>query len=373
MSQADLLSALGYPSEDHYVDTEDGFRLRLDRIPNPGRQPVLLTHGLQSSSPAFVLLGKGKALPPMLHDAGFDVWMVNYRGTHFSQKHKKFSVNDEELWKFSFHEHGVYDNTAAIEYVLQRTSFSAVLYVGHSMGSTAFMTMAAARPDVQSKIRAAFLMAPAGPLRFHGSRVVNVLFALNNFTQNTLEELQLYHTMRPMYLIARRLSKIMIARTSRRQRNALLAEVVGFNPNADYANLPLFTNVFPSGGSFREVFHYIQNANPNMTGFRQYDHGAAMNKKIYGSEVPPEYDLSVIEVPIFMYLSKNDILCSAQDMDFLRSKFRNVVRVRYTADTAFNHMDFLAGDKAHREVYAPMIEDMQLYSNLNDKENVVRS
>ncbi|KAJ1525519.1 hypothetical protein ONE63_010327 [Megalurothrips usitatus] len=310
ITSSDLMRALGYPAEGHYVDTEDGFRLRLDRIPNPGRQPVFVAHGLQTSSPAFVLLGKGKALPALLHDAGFDVWMVNYRGTHFSQEHKKYAVNDEEMWKFSFHEHGAYDNPAAIDYVLERTGFASLLYVGHSMGSTSFMTMAATRPEYQSKVRAAFLMAPAGPLRFHRSPVVSMLFAANNITQSTVEELRLYHTMRPMYLFARRLSKITSARTPPSERNALTADLVGFNADADYTSLPYFYDVLPSGGSFGEVFHYVQNANPNMTGFRQYDHGAARNKEVYGSEVPPEYDLSGIDTAIFMYLSHNDILCT---------------------------------------------------------------
>lgn len=100
-----------------------------------------------------------------------------------------------------------------------------------------------------------------------------------------------------------------------------------------------------------------------MTGFRQYDHGAARNKEVYGSEVPPEYDLSGIDTAIFMYLSHNDILCTPGDTDFLRSRFRNVVRVHHAKNPAFNHMDFLAGQTAHSEVYRPMIKDMQLYAD----------
>lgn len=42
--------------------TDDGYRLRLDRIPNKGRQPVYVAHGMQTSSPSFVLLGPNKSL-----------------------------------------------------------------------------------------------------------------------------------------------------------------------------------------------------------------------------------------------------------------------------------------------------------------------
>lgn len=61
-AQSNLLASFGYPTEAHFVDTEDGYRLRLDRVANPGRQPVYLAHGMQTSSPSFALLGKDKAI-----------------------------------------------------------------------------------------------------------------------------------------------------------------------------------------------------------------------------------------------------------------------------------------------------------------------
>lgn len=83
----------------------------------------------------------------------------------------------------SIHEHGVFDNPAAIDEVLRRTGFPAVLYVGHSMGCSSFMIMAAQRPEYQRKVRAAFLMAPAGPLHHHRSPLVRLLYTVNNVTQ----------------------------------------------------------------------------------------------------------------------------------------------------------------------------------------------
>lgn len=132
--QSSLMREFGYPMETHFVDTQDGHRLRLERAPNPGRQPVLVAHGMQTASPCFVLLGRDKALGqsvhpsasyassasrgicirtafvlkikqilfpvPKLHDAGFDVWMINFRGTHFSLGHRKYTTRDEEFWNF---------------------------------------------------------------------------------------------------------------------------------------------------------------------------------------------------------------------------------------------------------------------------------
>lgn len=52
----------GYAVENHTVRTADGYLLGVFRLPNPGKPPVLLAHGMLSSSADFLTLGKGRAL-----------------------------------------------------------------------------------------------------------------------------------------------------------------------------------------------------------------------------------------------------------------------------------------------------------------------
>jgi len=57
-----LLEDMGLECQDYYVDTLDGFTLRLHRIVgNPDGPPILLQHGLMMSSECFVF-EKEKAL-----------------------------------------------------------------------------------------------------------------------------------------------------------------------------------------------------------------------------------------------------------------------------------------------------------------------
>ncbi|GMR46115.1 hypothetical protein PMAYCL1PPCAC_16310, partial [Pristionchus mayeri] len=120
---ADLIRHWGYPVEEHDVITADGYILSMLRIPY-GRQstgnsschhpPVLFVHGM------------------ILADAGFDVFLLNVRGTTTSQRHLNVTKNDQEFWKFTADDMAKYDAPAAIERALQLTGASSLHWIGHS-------------------------------------------------------------------------------------------------------------------------------------------------------------------------------------------------------------------------------------------------
>lgn len=150
--QALLIEADGYPVEEHFVDTPDGYILKVFRIPGSPNSPpaygktvVFIQHGLLCSSADWVVLGKGKAIPYLLADAGkviyevvnvlkkfkaelaiistkvfhkffklsnfcinlgYDVWLGNARGNTNSRKHQYLSPDYKEFWDFSWHQIG---------------------------------------------------------------------------------------------------------------------------------------------------------------------------------------------------------------------------------------------------------------------------
>ena len=62
-----------------------------------------------------------ESLAYILADSGFDVWLGNNRGTTYSREHVNYTIHDKEFWDFSFHEMGVYDLPAEIDYILNIT------------------------------------------------------------------------------------------------------------------------------------------------------------------------------------------------------------------------------------------------------------
>lgn len=76
-------------------------------------------------------------------------------------KHKTLKVNTRKFWTFSWHEIGVYDLPAMIDYTLNATNQEKIFYVAHSQGTTALTVLLCMLPEYNDKIIQAHLMAPA--------------------------------------------------------------------------------------------------------------------------------------------------------------------------------------------------------------------
>ncbi len=99
----------------------------------------------------------------VLADAGYDVWMGNARGNKYSRRHTSLSPDglfNSKFWNFDWHEMGIYDMPASIDYVLETTGVETLFYIGHSMGTTLFWVLNAERPEYNVKFRAVFALAP---------------------------------------------------------------------------------------------------------------------------------------------------------------------------------------------------------------------
>lgn len=198
-----MIQNAGYSVDIHNIWTEDGYRVRLHRIlpykshdmptyfmdllnqlssniflkhflkprnshmkksdstkKRMKKKPLLLVHGLLCSGSMWIT-NSSNSLAYSLTDAGYDVWLFSARGSSPSMQHKRWTTKNPKFWDFSWHEIGFYDITRSIDYILEKTGFKNVAYVGHSQGSTAFIVAMTTRPEYNKKISLAVLIAPA--------------------------------------------------------------------------------------------------------------------------------------------------------------------------------------------------------------------
>ncbi len=118
-----MIESRGFRCESHSVTTEDGYILRLFRIINPHviqnqikSNPIILWHGVAVTSDSWLFSTVGQLnqrgffiennevindckrnvtsnLAFTLSSCGYDVWLPNTRGTHYSRKHTTLDSN----------------------------------------------------------------------------------------------------------------------------------------------------------------------------------------------------------------------------------------------------------------------------------------
>lgn len=68
--------------------------------------------------------------------------------------------------------------------------------------------------------------------------------------------------------------------------------------------MPVMGSNIPSNAAMKQFIHFGQLVKNG--GFSFFDYGDSKNLKMYGSNIPPEYNLSNIICPVAIYSSKND-------------------------------------------------------------------
>lgn len=113
----------------------------------------------------------------------------------------------------------------------------------------------------------------------------------------------------------------------------------------------------PGGSSTKNVIHWVQVYDDQVLG--QFDYGKKLNLKIYGSEKPPEYDLSNWSnwsIPSFIINSDADPFSTEKDLEFFLSHVHNKQNFFIKKLTNYNHLDYLWSIDAKKDIYFDLIE-----------------
>lgn len=115
----------GYSSTESFTTTPDGYILTLYRVYRevPKGKPVLLLHGFSNSANAFILNTCAQPLAFALVDAGFDVWLANFRGNYWSRNHVEYKGTDWEYWQWSTPHLMYFDLPTMVKHVKQQTGY----------------------------------------------------------------------------------------------------------------------------------------------------------------------------------------------------------------------------------------------------------
>ncbi|XP_050735947.1 lipase 3-like [Eriocheir sinensis] len=345
LTTTEIIEAFGYPTEIHHVTTPDGYILELHRVPHgiagssDDRPVALLQHCLLCSSADYVMNTPDQALAYVLADAGYDVWMPNFRGNTYSRAHVELDPEIVDFWRFSWDEMAKYDVPSSIDYILATTGREDLYYVGWSMGTTTFWAMMDERPEYNSKVRAMAGLAPVAYMNYAQGPIIELAPASGDIdTILTLLGVgELFPSGEYMDYLAENFcdSNSTYAETCYN----FLFLIAG--PDSEELNeefLPVILAHTPAGASVHTVNHYAQTV---MSGnFQKYDYGLIGNMNHYGQSTPPLYNLSAVTAPVGLFWGQTDWLATPEDVARLAAELPNV-ELNYRIDKdQFNHLDF---------------------------------
>ncbi|KAL0116201.1 hypothetical protein PUN28_011209 [Cardiocondyla obscurior] len=396
----ELIEAHGYIAETHEICTEDGYHLTVHRVLSPNNRislstdtiipdaaitdkknnedcsssdldchkiletlgcytnpssklPVIICHGVLSSSADWVLLGPEKALAYVLCDNGFDVWLANARGNTYSKSHKYYSIKDRDFWNFSWHEIGYYDLPATIDYILEKTGYTQLYYVGHSQGATAFYVMGSERPEYNEKIKGMISLAPAVFLGNQRSPLLKLIVQFHSILDWGSYICNI-HEWLPRKKWQSQVLRILVRNAPRTVTKGFcycwFFLIAGFGSDQlDKSMLPLIFGHSPAGASVKQLFHFSQLITSGS--FRKFDYGTKTNLALYGSAQPPKYTLERVKIPVAIFYSENDFITHRTDVQKLVDNLPNVIHTEKIAYEKFNHIDYLWGRDAKTILY----------------------
>ncbi|XP_063825336.1 lipase 3-like [Ostrinia nubilalis] len=356
-----MVTSNGYDCETHSVVSE-GYILTVHRIPRAkagGSTPnkaVILQHGLFDSSANFIASGPEKSLGYVLADAGYDVWMANVRGNRYCREHSRYKTNTKEFWNFSFHEIGLYDMPAIIDYIHKVKGDGAkVGYIGHSMGTTIMYTMLSLRPEYNEKLSVGVALAPA-VFMANMESPVRVLHAGASRAAHAALLLRSYEVGQADYLD--RLGKICQTELASDYCKRLAFYIIGKDEEQwnKFRMLQFLAN--GGGASWKCILHYAQT---HLSGkFQQFDYESpARNRAVYNSDTPPEYDLKKVTLNTTLFWAENDLMCSEKDVQKLHDTLPETTTMYMVPFSKFNHADYLWAVDAPKLVNVKILEVLE--------------
>ncbi|KAG7218027.1 hypothetical protein INR49_020690 [Caranx melampygus] len=318
MNISEIIRRWGYPAEEHEVVTEDGYILTVNRIPQ-GIKPtaaVLLQHGLLAAGSNWITNLPNCSLGYVLADAGYDVWLGNSRGNTWSRKHQNLQPDQEEFWRFSYDEMALKDLPAVVNHILKVTGQEQIYYIGHSQGTTIAFIAFSALPELASKIRLFFGLAPVATVAFTGSPMTKLsvlpdflvwdLFGRRDFLpQSHMIEWFAEHAV---------------------HGGKLMAFDFGQAGNMKHYNQHLFPLMFSLSLSLSVTSRlYLLSLGPPPP----------------PQSTPPQYHVQDMKVPTALFSGGQDTLADPKDMAVLLTQVSNLVFHQHIEH--WEHLDFIWG------------------------------
>lgn len=333
------------------IPTEDYYELKVFRVQKTKtfttkKRTVLLMHGLLDSADSWALNTNYNMVQALI-DEDWDVWLSNNRGNKYSCFNSHIDSDYKQFWQFSFEQMAQYDFPAMVKFITQTVN-DKITIVAHSQGSTQTFAALSEDVDLQKRIEQILAVAPVAYMigfdkdpsyYYYGSthKFLHMLMFLGYYSFFD-------HPIISNFVIDKIIKLFCVTNTV--ICNFIIEHISDRDPkNLDHEQIEYFLKHFPGRASIQSMEHYAQMIAKEESELRKFDFGPKKNVEVYGSVFPPVYDLSRIDVPVYMYYGNNDLLSTGPNVAKLESVLRHQ-KTRYYDD--WGHWSYFVAKEVDR-------------------------
>ncbi|KAG5636637.1 hypothetical protein H0H81_007346 [Sphagnurus paluster] len=360
----DLCAIYDYVPEEHVVLTKDGYLLGLHRIPskkgehrsNPGtstgKPVVYLHHGLLMNSEVWVCLtDEQRALPFVLAEQGYDVWLGNNRGNKYSKKSIHSGPNSSKFWDFSIDDFAWHDIPDSIQYILDITKSSKLSYIGFSQGTAQAFAALSIHPQLNEKIDVFIALAPALSPAGLAANIVDSLMKTSPTLlflffgrKSILSSAAMWQSIIYPPIFTKLIDRSLIFLFNWHSHNISPAQKIGA-----YAHLYSFASV-------KSVVHWFQIMRNGA--FQMYDDDvmSPVIRTSVSSYRPARFPTRNIVTPVVLMYGDTDSLVDIDAM--LKQLPPHTLAHRLHG---YEHLDVLWGKDVHKDVIPTVLQQLKRY------------
>lgn len=294
-----------------------------------------------------------------LANQGYDVWMGNSRGSTYSLNHTHYDYRyDWRYWDFSFHEMGLYDLPAQIDYILAVRQRKSLAYIGHSQGNLSMFILQSFYPRWAEKVKPFIAMAPIAfiPDVYNGSLRLIIKALRPVITPKRLNEILKGQVFPKSKATESTLDLVCVPKWSTQICDLFLSLMTGNNlKRANHSLTPIVAHHIPEGTSALNILHFAQMIESGE--FRSFDFGPKGNFRRYGITINPYYPIKNIYSPdIAFVVGRTDTLSTMSNVAITRSMLNVSLMDDFVVpDLAWGHADYMYAMGAGRIANSHMI------------------